>query len=73
MTNQPMTFDESYGEWPTYIMDLIRKYNVSPADLLYMTDVLFVYPKSQQDLDELIAEHIVSNSETGMYRLPLGW
>jgi hypothetical protein len=67
-----MTFDENYGELPMTLMRLIRTNNVSPADFFFMTDVLFPYPKSEQDLWNVLAEHIVSYSETGVYRLPLG-
>ena len=62
MTNTKMTFDENYGHLPHATFLLIRKYNVSPADLDLMTDLLG--NGTWDDIDE----HIVSNSETGMYR-----
>lgn len=62
MNKNTMTFDESYGRLPVNTLRLIRKHNVSPADFDYMTDVLGFGTWGQIDV------HIVSNSETGMYR-----
>ncbi len=69
MTNT-MTFHESYGNLPKSTLALIRKNNVSPADFDLMTDLLGVdawAPGSGADWS-VIDDHIVSNSETGMYR-----
>ena len=75
-TNTPVgyTFHESYGSLPTKTMRLIRKYNVSPADFDLMTDLLgfaaWVPATVRQDGEpdwSVIDDHIVSNSETGMY------
>jgi hypothetical protein len=60
MTNK-MTFHEFYGTLPESTLRLIRKFNVSPADFDLMTDLL----GNCQWAD--VEDHIVSNSETGMY------
>lgn len=57
-----MTFHESYGRLPESTLALIRRFNVSPADFDLMT-----YDSLVPDWDE-IDEHIISHSETGMYR-----
>lgn len=62
-----MTFDEWYGPLPVKTLRLIRKFNVSPADFDDMLD-RFMYPDEGKTLWDMIDEHIVSNSETGMYR-----
>lgn len=70
MNNTRITFHESYGTLPKSTLRLIKKYNVSPADFDYMTDMLgidawtLVLGPEWSKIDE----HIVSNSETGMYR-----
>lgn len=61
MTKTQMTFHESYGNLPTSTLRLIKRHNVSPADLDLMTDLLG--NGTWDDIDE----HIVSNSKTGMY------
>lgn len=70
-----MTFHESYGTLPKSTLALIRKYNVSPADFDMMCDLLgfAAWVPATVRLDgepdwSVIDEHIVSNSETGMYR-----
>lgn len=65
-----MTFHESYGDLPTKTLRLIRKFNVSPADFDCMTDVLGFDAYSPGGVIDwsVIDTHIVSNSETGMYR-----
>lgn len=64
-----MTFHEYYGHLPTKTLRLIRKFNVSPADFDLMTDLLgFVSYRHGGGIDwSVIDDHIVSNSETGMY------
>lgn len=64
-----MTFHESYGSLPKRTLSLIRKHNVSPADFDLMTDLLgFEAYSGMGRVDwEVIDNHIVSNSETGMY------
>lgn len=64
MTNT-MTFHESYGALPMSTLRLIRKHNVSPADYDMMLD-MFMGPVP--DGWSWVDDHIVSNSETGMYR-----
>lgn len=68
-----MTFDESYGYLPTSTLALIRKHNVSPADFDMMLDMfMFQYADTAAAARATewaaIDEHIVSNSETGVYR-----
>lgn len=58
-----MTFHESYGNLPVSTLRLVRKHNVSPADFDYMTDIL-----GMANDWSVIDDHIVSNSETGMYQ-----
>jgi hypothetical protein len=57
-----MTFHECYGNLPVKTLRLIRKFNVSPADFDYMTDIL-----GMANDWSVIDSHIVSNSKTGMY------
>ena len=59
--NMTMTFHESYGKLPVSTLRLVRKYNVSPADLDLATDLL------GYGTWEDINEHIVSNSVAGYY------
>lgn len=59
-----LTFHESYGYLPRRTLALIRKYNVSPADFDFMLDQ-FMGPVPAGW--EWVNDHIVSNSETGMY------
>ena len=59
-----MTFHESYGSLPKSTLRLIRKHNVSPADFDLMLD-MFMGPVP--DGWRWVNDHIVSNSETGMY------
>ena len=68
--NNKMTFHESYGNLPTKTLRLIRKHNVSPADFDIMTDILgFDAYQPGGIIDwSVIGDHIVSNSEMGMYR-----
>lgn len=69
MTNT-MTFHESYGELPKGTLSIIKRYNVSPADFDLMTDLLgfeAYYGNGKIDWT-VINDHIVSNSETGMYQ-----
>lgn len=69
MTTSNMTFHESYGTLPVKTLRLIRKYNVSPADFDLITDILGLAAYSAMGIDwSVLDEHIVSNSETGMYR-----
>jgi hypothetical protein len=65
MRTDKITFHESYGSLPTSTLRLIRKYNVSPADFDFMLDQ---FSGTVQDGWVWVNEHIVSNSETGMYR-----
>ena len=66
------TFHESYGHLPVSTLRLIKKFNVSPADFDLMLDILnagtssgvFVVNEAWAEVNE----HIVSNSDTGMYR-----
>lgn len=65
-----MTFHEYYGNLPVKTLRLIKKFNVSPADYDLMLDLLGnVAWDSEKSvaLWHVIDEHIVSNSETGMY------
>ena len=65
-----MTFHEFYGNLPKSTLRLIKKYNVSPADFDLMADLLGFdawTPGVGADWS-VIDDHIVSNSETGMYR-----
>jgi len=59
-----MTFHESYGNVSARTLRLIRKYNVSPADYTLMVNRLHGGVPSWIEIER----HIVSNSETGMYR-----
>lgn len=63
--SESMTFHESYGSLPKSTLRLIRKFNVSPADFDQMLD-MFMGPVP--DGWVWVNDHIVSNSETGMYR-----
>lgn len=72
-----MTFHESYGHLPKSTLRLIKKHNVSPADFDMMTDMLgfdaWVWSIETPDIPgyidwSIIDDHIVSNSETGMYQ-----
>lgn len=70
-----MTFHESYGTLPHFTLTLIRRYNVSPADFDLMTDLLGFdawIPSDGVNVGRpdwsVIDDHIISNSETGMYR-----
>ncbi len=56
-----MTFHESYGSLPVNTLRLIRKHNVSPADLDNIIDYLLIPTWGEVDV------HIVSHSEKGMY------
>lgn len=56
-----MIFDENYGRLPSKTLALINKFNVSPADLDLMTDILGNY--DWPDIDK----HIVDNSQKGYY------
>ena len=60
-----MTFDEYYGHLPKDVLRLVKKYNVSPADFDIMLD-MFMGPVP--DGWSWVKDHIVSNSETGIYR-----
>lgn len=62
MTNQAMTFHECYGNLPVKTLRLIKRNNVSPSDFDFMLDQFSLNDWSQVD------DHIVSNSDTGMYR-----
>lgn len=57
-----MTFHESYGTLPASTLRLVRRYNVSPMDFDYMTDILGF--GSWEDVNY----HIENNSTSGMYR-----
>lgn len=68
-----MTFNEYYGKLPVKTLRLIRKYNVSPADYDLMLDLLNPWIDGDDSMHgrpdwDCIDQHIVSNSETGMYR-----
>lgn len=68
-----MTFNEYYGKLPVKTLRLIRKYNVSPADYDLMLDLLNPWIDGDDSMPgrpdwDAIDQHIVSNSETGMYR-----
>lgn len=71
MNTTQMVFDESYGNLPKSTLRLIRKYNVSQADYDMILDLLGLAAwngvHTLADWD-MIDDHIVSNSETGMYR-----
>lgn len=68
MTNT-MTFHESYGTLPKSTLRLIRKFNVSPADYDFiMMESSRIFGEDGEVDWSVIDEHIVSNSETGMYR-----
>ena len=58
-----MTFDENYGRLPEGTLALVKRFNVSPADFDYMTDILGM----ANDWDE-IDEHIIVNSTNGYYQ-----
>lgn len=55
------TYDENYGYLPVKTLRLIRRYNVSPADLDLMTDLL-----GNGDWSD-VNRHIIDNSENGYY------
>jgi len=57
-----MTFHETYGKLPVKTLRLIRKYNVSPAD--WYDIEAFMPAHTWQEIND----HIISRSETGMYR-----
>lgn len=57
-----MTFDENYGHLPLTTLWLVRKFNVSPADFDYMTDILGMGTWSG------INDHIIDNSPEGYYQ-----
>lgn len=68
-----MTFHESYGNLPVNILSLVKRFNVSPADFDMMLDLLGFEGIVDGVHDaktawQAIGQHIVSNSETGMYR-----
>lgn len=70
-----MTFHESYGNLPKSTLRLVRKHNVSPADFDMMLDLLGMdawVPSDGVNVGRpdwsVIDDHIVSNSETGMYQ-----
>lgn len=60
--NKTMTFHESYGTLPRTTLRLIKKFNVSPADLDMIINYLVIPTWGEVDA------HIISHSETGMYR-----
>lgn len=68
-----MTFHECYGTLPVRTLKLIKKFNVSPADLDFMLDQFMFKDETRWDGSSVPADwhdidvHIVSNSETGMY------
>lgn len=67
--NNTMTFHESYGTMPVKTLRLIRKCNVSPADYDFiMMESSRVFGEEGEIDWTVINEHIISNSETGMYR-----
>lgn len=59
--NTKMTFHESYGHLPVTTLRLVRKYNVSPADLDFMLD------QFSENNWNVVNDHIVDNSASGMY------
>lgn len=67
-----MTFHESYGNLPTHTLKLIKRFNVSPADFDLMLDTLNPWIDGDDEKPgrpdwQAVDNHIVSNSETGMY------
>lgn len=73
MTNRAMTFHERYGNLPTRTLRLIKKFNVSQSDYDLMLDLLNPWIDGDDSMHgrpdwDAIDNHIVSNSETGMYR-----
>lgn len=67
---EKMTYHEYYGYLPAKTMRLIRKYNVSPADLDMMTDILgFDAYQTGGIIDwSVIDQHIIDNSTDGYYQ-----
>lgn len=68
-----MTMNENYGTLPVLTLNLIRRFNVSPADYDLMLDILNPWIDGDDENHgrpdwDAINNHIVSNSETGMYR-----
>lgn len=61
MSQPKMVFDENYGNLPAKTLRLVKKYNVSPADLDLMTDLLGSLTWAHVD------QHIIDNSENGYY------
>lgn len=64
-----MVFHESYGRLPARTLRLVKKFNVSPADLDFMLDQFMFQadghtPASWEDVDL----HIVDNSPNGYYQ-----
>lgn len=59
-----MTFDEYYGHLPKDVLRAVKKFNVSPADFDFILDQ---WGGSIPEGWSWVKEHIVSNSETGMY------
>jgi hypothetical protein len=61
--DKTLTFDENYGRIPKYILVLIKRHNVSPADFDMITD-FYGYMTWEH-----VADHIVSNTVNGIYRM----
>lgn len=62
MTKPKMTFHESYGgHIAVKTLRLVKKFNVSPADLDLMLDLLNT--REWTDVDA----HIIANSQQGYY------
>lgn len=65
-----MTFHERFGTLPVSTLRLIKKFNVSQSDFDLMTDLLgfAAWNVEKSEIEwKVINDHIVSNSETGMY------
>lgn len=67
MNTSTMTFHESYGNLPKSTLRLIKKFNVSPADWDYLNEMLANMHWDGSLTHEIIEQHIISNSETGIY------